>query len=73
MFKKENIIIAGVIISLILGVVGLVGDTKQSNLGGITNYDAIGVDCIQLNSGSEALYMSTTSTGTAVWVAGSCN
>jgi len=43
MFKKENILIALVVISVILGVVGLFGDNKQSNLGGTTNFDAIDV------------------------------
>jgi hypothetical protein len=41
MFKKENILIALVSISLILGVVGLFGDNKQSDLGGATNLDSL--------------------------------
>jgi hypothetical protein len=43
MFKKENILIALVILAVILGVVGLFGDNKQSDLGGTTNFDAIDV------------------------------
>lgn len=43
MFKKENILIALVTICLAIGVVGLFGDSKQSNLGGVSNLDSLGL------------------------------
>jgi hypothetical protein len=64
MFKKENILIAGVVISLILGVVGLFGDNKQSNLGGATNFDIVDVTDGYYVDGSSVINGSGAFTGT---------
>lgn len=69
----KNIITSAITaLVVVIAVIGLVGG-DSTKLGGTTNYDAIGVDCIQLNKGTDALYMATTSTGTAVWISGTCN
>jgi hypothetical protein len=64
MFKKENILIALVAIALVLGVVGLFGDNKQSDLGGATNFDIVDVTDGYYVDGSSVINGSGVFTGT---------
>jgi hypothetical protein len=64
MFKKENILIALVAIALVLGVVGLFGDNKQSDLGGATNFDIVDVTDGYYVDGSSVINGSGAFTGT---------
>jgi hypothetical protein len=64
MFKKENILIALVILAVILGVVGLFGDNKQSDLGGATNFDIVDVTDGYYVDGSSVISGSGAFTGT---------